>query len=294
MPHKGSDSLDDLQVAPTRADDGVPAVAASVWRGTRVLSRADVQLLTHLAGSEGLTTAALQGSTARPLESLLSSLRDLRKLGYIGWDGSRWSIREAGRRALELARGEASHLVIDLREIAGVGVTAHDARRSFHRIDVRLCPLPFRHVVFKWIQSLYGTTGQPVRSSTIKNTASWVLHLLQFYADQYPSDDDLRHLSTDVVRQWVRAVRPQRQPTRDAYLDHVARRLKALVQFCDWLQMNEPGCLPSALEPASLRRAGLAEVDAACEARPVRVQTPALEPPNGPYVGRRYGNKGGV
>ncbi len=46
--------------------------------------------------------------------------------------------------------------------------------------------------------------------------------------------------------------------------------------------------------PATLRRAGLAEVEAVCEANPIPVQTPALEPPNGTYQGQRYGNKGGI
>jgi integrase len=285
-------------VAPTTlADDpdmGGPAADAGAWRGTRVLPRADAQLLTHLVQADGLTTAALQESAGRPLDGVLSSLQNLRQQGYIGWDGSQWCIQQAGCTALELARGEAPHLVLDLRAIPGVSVTVHDARKCYHRIDLRLCPVPFRHLASKWIESLYGAPEQPVPSSTIKSASTWLFILLRFYADQYPGDEDLCHLNTDVARKWVRAALPQRQPTRDAYLDHVGRRLKALVQFCSWVQLNEPSFLPSALMPATLRRAGLAEVDAACEASPIQVQTPALEPPNGSYAGQRYSNKGGV
>src|SRR5260370_856351 len=117
---------------------------------------------------------------------------------------------------------------------------------------------------------MYGTPEQPMRSSIIKNAVTWVFVLLQFYADQYPSDDDPRYLNADVVRKWVRAVLPQRQPTRDAYLDHVGRRLRALVQFCEWIQLNDPNLLSPALIPATLRRAGLAEVEATCEVSPIQ------------------------
>jgi DNA-binding MarR family transcriptional regulator len=289
--------VDNLRVAPTHADDAnvrVPAAAASAWRGARALPLADVRLLRQLANAEGLTTATLQEITGRPVEGVVSSLRNLRRQGYVGWEGSRWSIQQAGRMALELAGGEASHLLFDLRRAPGVSVTVHDARRSFHRIDLRLCPVPFRHLVFTWIESLYGTPEQLVRSPIIKSAATWLFMLLRFYADHYPSDDDLHHMSTDVVRKWVRAVLPQRQQTRDAYLDYVGRRLAALVQFCEWIQIHQPSFLPSALMPATLRRAGLAEVEAVCEANPIQIQTPVLEPPNGAYEGQRYGNKGGI
>jgi integrase/DNA-binding MarR family transcriptional regulator len=248
----------------------------------------------QLATAEGLTTAMLHEHTGRPLQGLSSSLSNLRRQGYIDSNGLRWSIRQAGRTALELARGDAAHLELDLRTVAGVRVTAYDAGKGVHRIDRRRCPVPFRHLAFTWIQSLYGTSDEPVRSSTVKNAATWVFIVLRFYADHYPNDDDLRHLDADVVREWVRAVLPQRQPTRDAYLDHTARRLAALVQFCEWIQMHHPSFLPSGLVPATLQRAGLAEVEAICEASPILVQTPALEPPNAIYVGQRYGNKGGI
>jgi len=156
--------------------------------------------------------------------------------------------------------------VLDLRAAPGVRVTVFDSRKGFHRIDLRLCPVPFRHLVSEWIESLYGTPEKPVPSTVIKGASTWLFILLRFYADQYPSDDDLGHLSTDVIRKWVRAALPQWQPTRDARLDYVGRRLKALVQFCDWAQLNEPGFLPSALMPATHRSAGVAEVAAACEA----------------------------
>ena len=287
--------MEDLRVAAAHADDadvGVPAAGA--WHGARALPRADVQLLTQLATAEGLTTTMLHENTGRPLEGVLSSLRNLRRQGYIDSDGSRWSIQQAGRTALELVRGEAAYLELDLRTIPGVRVTAYDAGKGYHRIDLRRCPVPFRHLAFKWIESLYGTPREPVRSSIVKNAATWVFIVLRFYADHYSSDDDLRHLDADAVRKWVRTVLPQRQPTRDAYLDHVGRRLKALVQFCEWIQVNRPSYLPSVLMPAALRRAGLAEVEAMCEANPIEVQTPALVPPNAAYMGHRYGNKGGI
>src|SRR5260370_8836896 len=87
----------------------------------------------------------------------------------MGSDGSRWSIQQAGRTALELARGEAAHLELDLRTIPGVRVTAYDAGKGYQRIDLRRCPVPFRHLAFKWIESLYGTPCEPVRSSLVKN-----------------------------------------------------------------------------------------------------------------------------
>lgn len=232
--------------------------------------------------------------TGRPLEGVLSSLRNLRRQGYLESNGSRWFIQQAGRTALELARGEASHLVLELRTIPGVKVTAYDAGKGHHRIDLRRCPVPFRRLAFNWIESLYGTPEKPVRSSMVKNAATWVFIVLRFYADRYPSDDDLRRLDADMVRDWVRVALLQRQPTRDAYLDHVGRRLKVLVQFCEWIQMRHPNFLPSGLMPAVLRRAGLAEVEAMCEANPIHVQTPALAPPTGVYEGQRYGNKGGI
>ncbi len=287
--------MDDFRVAAARVDDadvGVPA--ADAWHGARALPRADVQLLLQLATAEGLTTAMLHANTGRPLQGVLSSLHNLRRQGYIDSDGSRWSIRQAGRTALELAHGESAHLELDLRTIPGVRVTAYDAGKGYHRIDLRRCPVPFRHLAFKWIESLYGTSDKPVRSSTVKTAATWVFIVLRFYADRYPSDDDLRHLDADVVRKWVAAVLPQRQPTRDAYLDHVGRRLAALVQFCEWIQMHHPSFLPPALLPATLRRAGLAEVETVCEANPIQVQTPALDPRNGVVEGQRYGNKGGI
>ena len=209
--------MDDVRVAAPRADDadvGVPA--ADAWHGARAFPRADVQLLTQLAPTEGLTTAMLREHTGRPLEGVLSSLRNLQRQGYIDSDGSTWSIRQAGRTALELAHGEATHLELDLRTIAGVSVTAYDAGKGVHRVDLRRCPVPFRHLAFKWIESLYGTSDEPVRSSTVKNAATWVFIVLRFYADHYSNDDDLRHLDAEVVQEWVRAVLPHRQPTRDA------------------------------------------------------------------------------
>ncbi len=275
-------------------DVGMAAVDPGAWRGARVLPLTDAQLLTHLAAAEGLTTVALQEMVGRPVAGVLSGLRNLQQQGYIGWDGSRWCIQQAGCTALELARGAAPHLVLDLRAVPGVRVTVFDSRKGFHRIDLRLCPVSFRHRASEWIESLYGTPEKPVPSTVIKNASTWLFILLRFYADQYPSDDDLGHLSTDVIRKWVHAALPQRQPTRDARLDYVGRRLKALVQFCAWVQLNEPGFLPSVLIPATLRSVGVAEVDAACGANPIQAQTPPLEPPNGSYVGQRYGNKGGV
>ncbi len=248
----------------------------------------------QLASAESLTTAMLHEHTGRPLQGVLSSLRNLRRQGYLDSDGSRWSIQQAGRTALELARGEAAHLELDLRTIPGVRVTAYDADKGYHRIDLRRCPVPLRQLAFKWIESLYDTSDRPVRSSIVKNAATWVFIVLRFHMDRFPSDDDLRHLDADAVREWVRAVLPQRQPTRDAYLDHVGRRLAALVQFCEWMQIHHPNVLPSGLKPAMLRRAGLAEVDVVCEANPFRVQTPRLEPPHGASEGQRYGNKGGI
>jgi len=136
--------MENLRVAAARADDaevGVPA--AEAWHGARAFPRADVQLLTQLATAEGLTTAMLHENTGRPLEDVLSSLRNLRRQGYIDSDGSRWSIQQAGHTALELARGEAAHLELDLRTIPGVRVTAYDAGKGYHRIDPRPCPVPF-------------------------------------------------------------------------------------------------------------------------------------------------------
>src|SRR6266853_3850029 len=106
--------MENLRVAAARADDadvGVPL--ADAWHGARAFARADVQLLTHLATAESLTTAMLHENTGRPLEGVLSSLRNLRRQGYIDSDGSRWSIQQAGRTALELVRGEAAYLELD-------------------------------------------------------------------------------------------------------------------------------------------------------------------------------------
>ena len=211
----------------------------------------------QLAAAEGLTTARLHEITGRPLQSVLSSLRHLQRLGYVDSAESTWSIRQAGRTALELARGAEAHLELDLRTIAGVSVTAYDAGKGVHRVDLRRCPVPFRHLAFKWIESLYGTSDEPVRSSTVKNAATWVFIVLRFYADHYSNDDDLRHLDADVVREWVCAVLPHRQPTRDAYLDHVGRRLAVFIQFCEWIQMQHPSFLPPGLVPATIRRAGV-------------------------------------
>ncbi len=205
--------MEDLRLAPTRTEDAnvnAPAAEVVAWRGARAPPRADLQLLTHLANAEarGLTTAELQEITGRLVQGVLSSLRNLRRQAYIGWDGARWSIQQAGCTALELARGDAAHLELDLRAVPGVRVTEHDVGKGYHRIDLRRCPVPFRYLVFKWIESLYGTPEEPVRSSIVKNAATWVFILLQFYADHHPSDDDLRHLNADVVRQWVRAILP--------------------------------------------------------------------------------------
>ena len=115
-------------MAAARVDDAdVGARAAGTWYGARALPRADVQLLMQLAAAEGLTTARLHEITGRPLQSVLSSLRHLQRLGYVDSAESTWSIRQAGRTALELARGDAAHLELDLRTIAGVRVTAYDA-----------------------------------------------------------------------------------------------------------------------------------------------------------------------
>src|SRR5436190_21568825 len=98
--------MENLRVAAARADDadvGVPA--ADTWHGARAFPRADVQLLTQLATAEGLTTVMLHENTGRPLEGVLSSLRNLRRQGYIDSDDSQFSFRQAGCTALELARG---------------------------------------------------------------------------------------------------------------------------------------------------------------------------------------------